>query len=94
MPSCRRPVRNSCSSEMSASADITLMFRIEPHAAEKQPMPTMNATSSHVVFAGARSNRRSVTASDQKTLRPAAVATIVQRLSKRRCAADVSAKPR
>ena len=32
IPSCRRPCASSCSSAMSASADITLMFRIAPEA--------------------------------------------------------------
>ena len=45
------------------------MLRIEPQALEKMPMVTINTTRSQLLFSGARSKSRSVTANDQKKLR-------------------------
>ena len=75
------PVLSSCSSAISASADMTLMCKIEPHADATDPKHIIIITNSHEPRSGAKPNRAILAEADQKIVRPRTVATITIGLS-------------
>ncbi len=72
---------SSCSSAISANADITLMCKIEPHADATDPKHIIIITNSHEPRSGAKPNRARLAEADQKIVRPRTVATMTIGLS-------------
>ena len=75
------PVLSSCSSAISASADMTLICKIEPHTDAKDPKKIIMITNSHEPLSGASPRRAMFADADQKIVSPRTVATITIGLS-------------
>ena len=60
------PVFSSCSSAMSASADMTLICKIDPHADAIDPKITIMTTKSHEPLSGANPSNAILADADQK----------------------------